>query len=366
MFRSFRALLVAGHATAADRRFRVLAPVNGAVVRASTVLLVYTVPPQTSVLHQADGKPTSFPDKVVPGDDEDLHHVRVPLQEGRQVIRVLHAADEAELGILSLTYIPPHSMRTATSPGDRPYAFHTRAREDTCSGCHSLPEVFETVPDQPLAPAAKVCGACHPRVESAPNLHGPVAVYSCFQCHEPEYTPSRFAQKTSQPASCGGCHEGFLARVLGGKKFVHGPAAAGACIVCHDPHGGKTTALLRETPPALCLLCHSETLPLPVERNLHGKVPCTRCHDPHGGQTRVFTAAAGNPFCDTCHANFSESSAAHPLEGHPVAADVDPSRPGRPMGCESCHQAHDPNDVSRRNISTDEAAAKKFCRKCHY
>jgi predicted CXXCH cytochrome family protein len=282
------------------------------------------------------------------------------------VIRILDAADESELRSVPIIYIPPYSMRTATFLGDEPYLFHNPDREATCSGCHNLPQVFETVRDKPLTPAAKVCAACHPRVESAPNLHGPVAVYACFMCHEPEYTPSRFAQKTSQPASCGSCHEGFLARILGGKKYVHGPAAAGACIVCHDPHGGETTALVRETAPNLCLRCHADTLPLPVEKNLHGQIACTRCHDPHGGLTRVRTALGGNAFCGSCHADLAYGKMGHPLGGHPVTADADPARPGRPMECISCHGAHDPNDVSRRNIAKNVSSQQGFCRKCHY
>lgn len=345
--------------------FQLLAPRDGAVVRAPEILLVYTLSPGVEVLYQLDGNPTRLQDTPVPGDDADLRHVRVQLEEGRHRIRLVQAADEAEIGSLTVTYVPPFSRRTANAPGDRAYAFHTQAREATCAGCHSLPEVFETVPDRPLAPAGKVCRACHPGVEAPPHLHGPVAVYACFMCHEPEYSPARFGQKTSQPASCGVCHEGFLARVLGGKKFVHGPVAAGGCLVCHDPHGGETATLLREVPPALCLRCHADTLPLPVRRNLHGTVPCTRCHDPHGGRTVELTAAEGNDFCGTCHPDVAQAIKGHPVPGHPVSASIDPARPGRPMGCPSCHGAHSPNDVSRLSAG-DDVARKRFCRRCHY
>ncbi|GAB4258561.1 MAG: hypothetical protein Kow0092_06260 [Deferrisomatales bacterium] len=343
-----------------------LAPVDGAVVHSPDVLVVFTVATGTRIACWIDGKPAAVPDVPVPGDHADLHHVRVGLKEGRQVVRLLDAADESELARVRLTYIPPYSLRTAAADDDVPYRFHTRDREASCSGCHSLPEVFETLSDRPLAPAGKVCGACHPGVETAPYLHGPVAVYACFMCHEPEYAPARFGQKGSQPASCATCHEGFLAKVLGGKKYVHGPVAAGGCLVCHDPHGGKTGALVRDKPPQLCLRCHADTLPLPVTRNLHGRVPCARCHDAHGGQTAALTAQEGNDFCGQCHRDVADTGTGHPVEGHPVSGALDPSRPGRRLGCPSCHTAHAPDDVARQRLPADEAARKAFCRRCHY
>jgi len=345
---------------------RVLAPAEDALVHASEVLLVYTAPSGVGALYQVDGEAVDLPEALVPGDREDLHHVRVSLTEGDHQVRVLDRRDERELAALRVTVIPPYSLRTPTLSGAKPYAFHGRERESTCAGCHSLPDVFETVPDRPLAPAGKVCGACHPQVERHASLHGPVAVYACFMCHEPEYRPTRFQQKSSQASLCSTCHEGFLAKVLGGKKFVHGPVAAGGCLVCHDPHGGEGPSLVRGTPAKLCLLCHAETLPLPVERSLHGPVPCTQCHNPHGGQTPFLTDTAGNPFCGRCHQDVLESAEGHPIAGHPVAAEVDPSHPGKPLGCISCHDPHSLRDVSKVKLLQNETAQRQFCRRCHY
>ncbi len=357
-------LLLAGASLARADLPTLLAPSPSGVVHAPEVLVVYTVPAGEQAFLRAGGKPLAAAGTAVPGDDYDLHHVRVPLAEGRNRFEVVRAADEKVRLSFTVTYVPPYSLRTVVD--EKPYAFHTREREATCSGCHNLPEAYETVPDQPMAPAGKVCAACHPGVESAPNLHGPTAVYACFMCHAPEYRPARFALPSSQAAGCGSCHENFLARVLGGKEHVHGPVAAGGCLVCHDPHGGKTPAVLRETPPKLCLLCHADTLPLPVERGLHGPVPCTRCHDPHGGKTQVLTAAEGNAFCAGCHPDVAGSGRGHPIAGHPVEAEVDPSNPGRPLGCTSCHNPHATADVSRANILENEDAQRAFCRKCHY
>jgi len=345
---------------------RLLAPSEDAAVHAPDLLLVYTTPPKTAVTYRVDGNPVELTDALVPGDDEDLHHARLALEEGAHEVRVLDAEDESELLLLSVTYVPPYSLRTAALSGAKPYAFHGRDRESSCAGCHNLPEVFETVADRPFSPAGKVCGACHPRVEGQPSLHGPVAVYACFMCHEPEYRPTRFTQKSSQAGLCSTCHESFLAKILGGRKYVHGPVAAGACLVCHDPHGAASPNLVREETSRLCLQCHAETLPLPVERGLHGKVLCTDCHNPHGGQTPVLTLAQGNAFCARCHPAIAETAAGHPIAGHPVAADADPSRPGKPLGCTSCHGAHALRDISKVNLLANEVAQRQFCRRCHY
>lgn len=355
----------AGGAAAASP-LELLAPHDGAVLHAGEVLFVYTVPAGTAVLTQVDGEIEPLPTYKVPGNDRDLFHLRLPLEEGRHRVRLLDAANEAELASVSVVYVPPYSLRSPSAPGDRLYTFHTRDREDTCAGCHNLPKTFETMPDRPLAPAGKVCGACHPQVERARYLHGPVAVYACFDCHQPEYTPSRFTAKSSQAAACGSCHSGFLARVLGGKEFVHGPVAAGGCLVCHSPHGGATQALVREAPPALCLICHAETMTLPLEPTLHGKVPCTKCHDPHGGHTPMLLAKKGNPFCASCHPDVAQLQSGHPVPGHPVTGEVDPARPGQPLSCLSCHRPHGVNDIAKQDIQTDETAQIRFCRRCHY
>lgn len=345
---------------------RLLTPIDRAVVQGPDVLAVFTTAPGAAVALRRDGELLNLPDGRVPGNEYDVHHIRVPLREGGHPIQIVDTGTEAELLSFSVTYLPPYSLRTPGGSTAKAYAFHTRQGEAGCSACHALPETFETVRDQPFAPAGKVCAACHPRVEGAPHLHGPVAVHACFMCHAEDYLPSRFQQRTSQGGLCSNCHEGFLAKILGGRKFVHGPVAAGGCTVCHDPHGGRTQALVRSDGAELCLECHAETLPMPATRQLHAKVECTRCHNPHGGQTRVFTEDEGPAFCARCHREVAESQEGHPIAGHPVAADVDPSKPGRRMSCMSCHGPHSVRDISKADILKNEAVQREFCSRCHY
>jgi predicted CXXCH cytochrome family protein len=357
--------LAAGPASASI--FKLLVPFDGAVVKTPYVLAVCTTLAGVRVGVEVDGETIEIKDTPVPGDEEALHHVRIPLTEGRHRIRWFDAGAKMELGALTVTYIPPHSLRTATSAGDRGYSFHTKDSEAVCRDCHSFPEKYETIPDQPLAPAGKVCGACHRDVEKAAHLHGPVAVYSCFRCHDQNYSPARFSWRVPQGGTCESCHESYLSAIIGANKYVHGPVAVGICVACHDPHGGPTANLLRREPPGLCLLCHADTLPLPAEKGLHGQMPCTRCHDSHGGKTRFLTSESGTAFCSGCHeGTVDKQTVGHPIPGHPVEAKVDPSHPGTPMGCTSCHDVHGLNDVSRQGISKDQSAQKQFCRKCHY
>jgi predicted CXXCH cytochrome family protein len=358
---------VIGPRFAAGAGVELLIPFDGAVVHTPQVLAVYTAPPGAKGIVQRDGRSLSVETVAVPGDEQDLHHGRIHLTEGRQRIRWIDGATESELAAATVTYIPPYSLRTAAAPGDRPYAFHTRTQETGCRDCHNLPEVFETIPDRPLAPAGKVCAACHPGVVAAPQLHGPVAVYSCFMCHSQAFSPARFTWKVPQGGTCDACHKGYLARILGAKKHVHGPVAAGVCLACHAPHGGQTSMLLRATPPDLCLVCHAETLPMPVSKELHGQVPCTRCHEPHGSDNESLISRRGAALCGGCHDNVLEmQTKGHPMAQHPVEAPVDPSRPGTPMGCTSCHDVHGLQDVSTRGISEDPPTREQFCRRCHY
>ncbi len=347
--------------------FRLLVPFDGAVLHSPAVLSVYQVSPGTGVLVQIDGIATESPSVPVPGNDEDLNHLRIAVPEGRHRLRWIDRATEEELGAATVTYIPPQSLRTAHRPGDRNYAFHTMAQEGNCKPCHNLPEEIETLSGRPLAPAGKVCAACHPVVEGARHLHGPVAVYDCFRCHNPDYRPARFTWRKPQASTCDSCHEGYLARVLGSHRHVHGPVAAGACMACHSPHGGETPMLLREQVPGLCLLCHADTLEQPVSRGLHGRESCTRCHDPHAGSTRFLTRAEEPALCGGCHEGVAVMQAdGHPFPRHPVEARVDPSHPGQAMTCSSCHDLHGSGDVSKQGVMESRERRDTFCGRCHY
>jgi predicted CXXCH cytochrome family protein len=103
------------------------------------------------------------------------------------------------------------------------------------------------------------------------------------------------------------------------KKNVHGAIARWGCTACHDPHASANEKLLLRAPNALCLRCH-----------------------PRITGEHVFVAFDGRP---------------HPLEGKP-----DPSRPGKPLSCLSCHSPHasDGQRLFWRGITKQDV-----CNDCH-
>lgn len=336
---------------------RILNPVDGAVIHSPSALLVFAAPAGTAVSVGVGRSVLPLPDVTMPGGrGEEIHHLWVPLPDGKSQVRLLDARGVEELARLSVNRVGVLGPRAPVAG-----AFHTAEREGACSGCHSW-----AAPEEGAgAPAGPFCQPCHPDTGAAPYLHGPSAVAACFSCHETRYAPARFGQRLPQPSSCAGCHTDLMARVLGGRKFVHGPVAAGECTACHDPHGGQTATLLRGTVSGLCLSCHDSRIRRAWSVLLHEKVPCTGCHDPHGGQTPKLTLAQGNDLCKRCHVEPAFNPLGHALFGHPLGEVADPSRPGATFGCMSCHPPHGVNDVSRRRIESDEGEQRAFCLGCH-
>jgi len=344
---------------------RVLAPADGAEVGADQVLVVLEATAETRLLLDRGGKPEAL--TVIPHAREggSVLHSRVSLPEGTSHLRLLDARDERELASLTLTRREALGVTAGVGAVGEPYLFHTRAREAACTGCHALPGDIAVAEDSPASPAERVCDGCHRDLDGTAYLHGPMAVYACFTCHDPASRPARFALREGQPASCRACHADVMAQVMGANRFAHGPVAVGQCTVCHGPHGGVTPALLRSEVPELCLRCHGQSLPAPVARGLHAKVLCTECHGPHGGATPVLTAESGNGFCVRCHRGIDPEAPGHPILGHPVQSERDRNNPSKPMGCVSCHPPHGHRDIARSNFVEDASVQRRFCIRCH-
>lgn len=365
MIASLLALIASTGANAAPQ-VSVVMPFDGAVLRTPDVLLLYQVPAGFKPLVTMDNFKVKE-GKLVGGNTHDLHHVDVELKEGLNHLIWTDPESEKRLLEADLYYIPRQSQKRAPGGGKaKEFLFHLPEYEKRCNECHAMPEEMETVAGKPMTPAGKVCSACHPNVGKAKNLHEPSATYDCFRCHQPKYKPTRFTMRSSQAALCGECHQNFTERMLGGKKFVHGPAATGDCNSCHNPHGGEGKGLLREPSVSLCMRCHADTVALKVPNSLHMSVDCDKCHDPHGADNPDLTKKNRADLCTDCHADPMKKYSGHPLAGHPVAAPVDPSKPGRAMSCVSCHDIHGKVDISKQNMVEDQKLQREFCLRCHY
>jgi DmsE family decaheme c-type cytochrome len=127
-----------------------------------------------------------------------------------------------------------HSLHTATDP------VLTRASQnDVCFACHRKqqsdsrkPSAHPTMTDNPLEPAAMVCGDCH-------DPHGSAA-------------GAELVRDTTNEL-CLTCHAEYRGPVL----FDHAPVSED-CALCHQPHGSIHPALLVRRPPLLCQSCHSQ------------------------------------------------------------------------------------------------------------
>lgn len=358
-------LFLAVFAAGAVADVEIVLPFDGAVTGVSDMLVLYRTPAGMKPVLTLDGVKVADV-KVVGGNETDLHHVRLTLKEGANKLAFADGETEKREMEITLFYIPPQSMKRAKGAKASKFAFHGKEFEKRCGECHAMPDEMETVKGKPMTPAGKICSSCHPDIGKAQKPHVPTATYDCFRCHEPDYRPERFYIRSSQVALCGDCHDNFLERIMGQSKFVHGPVATGSCVVCHDPHGGEVKGLLQEPVEMLCLRCHGDTVATGVDKAIHGETPCTSCHSPHGSEAPEMTLKKVPDLCLSCHADPMKKLEGHPIQGHPVSADVDPSKPGRAMGCLSCHNVHSKPDVSRLNIIEDTERQRKFCLRCHY
>jgi flagellar motor protein MotB len=75
--------------------------------------------------------------------------------------------------------------------------FHSRENEANCSGCHPL-EVKADAP-QPKKPDEMICYACHRMMTAGKHVHGPVAVWNCIGCHDPEIYPVKYQFTAEDP-----------------------------------------------------------------------------------------------------------------------------------------------------------------------
>ena len=122
--------------------------------------------------------------------------------------------------------------------------------------------------------------------------------------------PQRFHRQV--PSSCRDCHEMGEAGCLGCHRWAgakHAPVLAAGCVRCHKPSAWENPDIA------------------PV---------CAECHPGHRGGK-------------------------HPRLRHPISAARDPLRPGRKLGCASCHDPHAPVCLS----CLGREDLRQWCKRCH-
>lgn len=114
---------------------------------------------------------------------------------------------------------------------------HPPYKEKRCDKCHD-----KSKDSGLIKPRDEICFVCHPKIIDNYFMHGPAAVGSCLECHEPHSSNNKALLKVDKAKVCAVCHkEARLATAMHDKL-----AAAGlVCSDCHNPHAGPAKFFLR-------------------------------------------------------------------------------------------------------------------------
>ncbi|MBC8553839.1 MAG: hypothetical protein H8D23_29870 [Candidatus Brocadiales bacterium] len=210
--------------------------------------------------------------------------------------------------------------------------FHSKDRSQ-CIACHTLKlgkldkrpvniGAFEreSIPgDMERIGATSTCFSCHKSVTSYKYVHGPVAVWSCLFCHDPETEPV-YSVKKPDTEVCFSCHVEQKNEWVN-SKYIHGPLTMGNCSICHNPHASDNLFNLIKPSWDLCINCH--------EGQATGRHIIVGLYN----------------------------------EGHPTHGVLDPLRKGKELTCASCHNPHASNypKLWAMNVRSQF----ELCMKCH-
>lgn len=108
----------------------------------------------------------------------------------------------------------------------------------------------------------------------------------CNNCHDTKrmsWAGGRAYLNAPVPQLCYGCHDDFTASA----PNIHGPVAVGQCLQCHNPHKSKIRYLLEKPVPEICYNCHdSDSIASIPAHFVSDLSSCTDCHDPHASMER--------------------------------------------------------------------------------
>jgi len=127
------------------------------------------------------------------------------------------------------------SAATAAQPKPAPAGSEHKPTLDWngCGVCHNQAASFALV-----KPLSQLCITCHAdKTRQFPQMHGPVAVGECADCHDGHRSAYPHLQLKPVPQLCFECHD----RTPPGQKTwgCPRPSDDADCMNCHNPHGGK-------------------------------------------------------------------------------------------------------------------------------
>lgn len=217
---------------------------------------------------------------------------------------------------------------------------HTPVKNGPCTSCHNphgaaIPQLLKKkMPD--------ICLDCHKTMEKKLKVrvvHKPILQEGgCNSCHSTHFSKAKGLLAGDEMSLCLGCHGSDklgnpplknIKKEIEGKKYLHGPIALGSCKDCHDPHGTDNFRMLKGKYPEdlyapykdgvyeLCLNCHDKNMVRFPDttvytkfrngnRNLHyvhvagtrkGRT-CRVCHEPHASSGEKLISKEGMQFGD--------------------------------------------------------------------
>lgn len=245
-----------------------------------------------------------------------------------------------------------HDPHQSSSPKLMQANLHAPFQAGTCDTCHAVPKDGKVVLTQPSP--KELCVTCHDdkaKLIDTAKVQHPGAAGDCTNCHNPHASRSPRLLK-SPVAVCTQCHDDRAGEQKT-KKFLHQPAFKDGCYYCHEPHGSNNTALLRTANvDDLCLTCHN------VKPAAQAS-PDSRTLTAFGGKLQM----PGNYLDSAKRIELDARGKGHPQAGHPTRDVNDPSNPGRPITCTSCHDPH-ASDFTKEMFRMNEST-KVLCVKCH-
>jgi predicted CXXCH cytochrome family protein len=225
--------------------------------------------------------------------------------------------------------------------------------------------LFLFLSPSPVLSAEVNCRTCHEKLVREKVVH-PAVEMGCETCHsgiDARAVPHKKTNKlprglsSEQPQLCYGCHDAALFT----KKTVH-PAIAMGCTSCHNPHSSPKANLLVSGPPGLCFTCHDKA-GFTNKMNNHGPVyagKCLTCHTPHSSDEIALLLMPPPDLCLQCHGTIKHGHHKVLVSGK---AMEDPTRPGRPFYCGSCHNPHGSNGMLMFRF--DAQSETELCKNCH-
>ncbi len=214
-----------------------------------------------------------------------LFKVDIKLDNGTNILKVTGSDINSRISVKYMKFF----FNDVNKP--KKFFFHMNDNKIFCKTCHNFS-------------SSKECGICHSDKNRGKYVHGPVATWQCFICHDKN---NYFAIKQPLSVQCLKCHQEF-ADAMYKAKFAHAPSVAGYCTSCHLPHIANEKYFLSEKVNKLCCRCHEskKTGYHVIRKKVKGHIDifCTKCHNPHYGETKFLFLKKINSkrkLCKRCH-----------------------------------------------------------------